>query len=68
MVKKVFKQALWMSLGVTIGGVLLPRLLNGWRYNDSYPPLALHILVCFFAGCIVCFLTAWLMLFLKSRC
>ncbi len=67
MVWQALKQAVWISLGVTIGGVLLPRLLSSQLYNDSYPPLALHMLLYFVAGYAVCFLTTWLILFVRSK-
>ncbi len=67
MVRQALKQAIWISLGVTIGGVMLPRLLNKQLYNDSYPPLALHMLLYFIAGYVVCFLTSWFILYLRSK-
>lgn len=67
LVGQALKQAIWVSLGVTIGGVLLPRLLNNQLYNDSYPPLALHMLLYLIAGYAICFITTWLILFLRSK-
>lgn len=67
MIKQAFKRALWVSLGVTIGGVLLPRILFPQRYNATYPPLALHALMYFALGYVVCFLTLWFLSFLKSK-
>ncbi len=66
MLSKALNQAFSVSVGLTIGGVLLPRLLGEWGYNISYPPLALHLPMYFAASYIVCFITAWPILFLKS--
>ncbi len=66
MLSKALHQAFGVSVGVTIGGVLLPRLLNAEGYDLSYPPLMLHLPMYFAASFVVCFITAWLILFLKS--
>ena len=67
MIRQALKRAFGVSLGVTIGGVLLPRLLWTWRYNATFPPLALHVLLYFVGSFVVCFLVTWLVLFLKSK-
>lgn len=67
MTKKALRTAIGVSIGVVIGGTLIPRLTHPERYNDTYPAIlvqALLYLVVSFAGG---FLAALLIEFARER-
>lgn len=67
MVQKALKSAFAVSLGVAIGGTVLPRLLYPLLYNDTYPPLWVHALLNFGAAYLTCFLIDVFTEWIKSK-
>jgi len=67
-VKKALKSAIGVGIGLTIGGVIIPRLwLFPNLYNETYPPIFLHILEYFVMSYIVSFVGFWLIDWAKSK-
>ena len=64
MIKKAAKQAIGVSIGCTLGGAVLPRLLMPQNYNDTWPTLWWHavtvFVVCYGASLAVFLLIGWL--------
>ncbi len=67
MVKRALKSAIGVSLGVAIGGTVLPRLLRPWFYNNTYPPLWIHALLNFSFAYAACFLIYLFAEWIKSK-
>lgn len=62
-IKRALKSAIGPSIGVVIGGTVLPRTVFPHRYNDTYPPLLAHAglsLAVMYAVCfLVCLFIEW---------
>lgn len=67
MIKKALKSAIGISIGLTFGGVVLPRLMFPEFYNHTYPPLLKQILIYFLFSYAVCFLTSLLINWIKIK-
>lgn len=73
MIKKTLKSGIVIgtSIGVTIGSIIIPRLLFPWRYNSTFPPIVLHALlsfICAYAGSfLIILLIEWIKLKLKKQ-
>ena len=40
--RRALRQGPGVGAGIMLGGALIPRLAMPERYNDTWPPLALH--------------------------
>ncbi len=68
MVKQSLKAAIGVSAGITIGGVIIPRIfLFPNLYNETFPPVLVHSLMYFAGSYIVSFLVFLLIEWLKSK-
>ncbi len=67
MIKKSLKQAIGISIGTAIGGVLLPRLLFQDMFNATYPPIWKHLVMYLAVGYIGSFLVFLLINWVKSK-
>lgn len=68
MVKEALKSAFGPSLGVTLGGQIIPRIIYSERYNETYPTLFKNVAFVFIILYSVCFLVSLLTLWLKEKC
>jgi len=50
---RALKFAIGPSLGLTIGGIIIPRIMFANRYNQTYPPMLVHAGLYFVTGYIV---------------
>ena len=57
MIKQSLKFAIWPSLGVMVGGVIIPRFTRPQLYNETYPTIFIQVAIYLGVGYIVCFLT-----------
>lgn len=61
--KKALKSAISVSIGTTVGTVLLPRMMFSQLYNNTYPPIWQQALLCFVVsygvGVVVLLLIEW---------
>lgn len=55
-VKKSVQMASGIGVGTALGGVIIPRIMHPYLYNETYPPLLRHSLFAFVIGFIVSFL------------
>ena len=68
MIKKALKSAVGISIGITIGGVIIPRLFMFKNlYNETYPPVFVHSMIYFVGSYMVCFLFFILLEWIKSK-
>lgn len=68
MIKKSLKSAISISIGITIGGVIIPRLFTFKDlYNHTYPPIFVHIIKYLATTYIVCFIILLLIGWIKSK-
>ncbi|HCJ56283.1 MAG: hypothetical protein VB122_09045 [Erysipelotrichales bacterium] len=67
MVKRALKSAIGVSIGTTIGGVVLPRILFFELYNNTYPPILEQTLLYFIISYVVCFFVALLIEWIKNK-
>ncbi len=67
MIKRALKSAIGVSVGLTIGGVFLPRILFSERYNDTYPPIEVQTLQYLLVSYIVCFLVSLLIEWIRTK-
>ncbi|HKM39486.1 MAG TPA: hypothetical protein VJ036_04370 [bacterium] len=62
-VRRALKAALGPSFGVVVGGVIFPRLMHSWPYNETYPPLLIHVAIGLVGGylgsLLVCLVWEW---------
>lgn len=65
--KRALKAAIGPSLGTVLGGVIIPRLIYPYRYNDTYPPLLIHACQWFLVGYAVSFLVILIFEWAKSK-
>lgn len=71
MLKRALKFAVGPSIGVTIGGIIIPRIVFSNIYNKTYPPIFVQAGLYLVAGYIVSFLVSmiieWIKLKAKSK-
>lgn len=68
MIKRALKSAVGISIGITIGGVIIPRVFTFKNlYNDTYPSIYIHGIMYFIGSYIVCFLFSLLIEWIKSK-
>lgn len=67
MVKKSLKQAIWVGVGVSIGGCILPRLLFKELYNNTWPPIWQDAILYFIGGYVGSFLIFLIINWFKSK-
>lgn len=67
MVKKALKSAIGVSIGVTAGSVVLPRILFSERYNNTYPPILEQTLLYLAVSYGVCFFVYLLIEWIKTK-
>jgi hypothetical protein len=63
--KRALKFAFGPSIGVTIGGVIIPRIM--FSNNEVYPPIFIHASVYFICGYIMSFLISLLFEWIRSK-
>lgn len=57
MIKRSLKAAIGVSIGIVIGGVIIPRLfLFPYLYNETFPSIFMHSIIYFGGSYIVSFL------------
>lgn len=67
MLKRSLKFAIRPSLGVTLGGIIIPRITWPHLYNETYPPILVHAGICFIVVYIVFFLISLIFDWVKSK-
>lgn len=67
MLKRALKFAIGPSIGVTIGGIIIPRIIFSNLYNATYPPIIVHAGLYFISGYIVSFLVFLLIEWVKLK-
>lgn len=67
MFKRSLKFAIVPSLGVTIGGVIIPRIVFSNLYTETYPPIFVHTGLYFVVGYITSFLISLFIEWIKSK-
>jgi len=67
MLKRALKFAIGPSIGITIGGIIIPRFMFSNQYNETYPSISLHASLYFVVGYIVSFLVYLLIEWVKSK-
>ncbi len=70
MIKQSLKFAIWPSLGVMVGGVIIPRFTRPQLY-ETYPTIFVQAIIYLVVGYIACFLTylfcEWIKLKVRSK-
>lgn len=59
--------AIGPSAGITIGGVIIPRIMFSHLYNETYPPVFVQIGLYFVVGYIASFLVSLLIKWIKAK-
>lgn len=67
LIKKALKSAIGPSVGITIGGCILPRLFFVDWYNNTYPPIWKHAILYLLVGYITAFLVFFIISLFQSR-
>lgn len=67
MLKRAVKFAIGPSAGITIGGVIIPRIMFSNLYNETYPPIFVQAGLYFVVGYIVSFLVSLLIEWIKLK-
>lgn len=67
MVKRALKFAIGPSIGITIGSIIIPRIMFSNLYNETYPPILVQACLYFVVGYIVCFLVSLFIEWIKSK-
>jgi hypothetical protein len=67
MLKRALKFAIGPSVGITLGGIIIPRIIFPNLYNETYPPILLQACFYFVVGYIVSFLVSLLIEWIKSK-
>ncbi|EHQ91023.1 hypothetical protein DesyoDRAFT_4055 [Desulfosporosinus youngiae DSM 17734] len=67
MFKRALKFAIGPSIGITIGGILIPRIMFSNLYNETYPSILLHASLYFVVGYIVSLLVFLLIEWVKPK-
>ncbi|SHK08802.1 hypothetical protein [Desulforamulus aeronauticus] len=68
MVKRSLKAAIGVSAGITIGGIIIPRIfLFPELYNKTFPSIVVHSIMYFIGSYIVSFLSFLLIEWMKSK-
>jgi O-antigen/teichoic acid export membrane protein len=67
MFRRALKFAIGPSIGITLGGIIIPRIMFPNLYNETYPSILVHAVLYFAVGYIVSFLVALLIEWVKSK-
>jgi len=67
MLNRALKFAMGPSIGITLGGIIIPRIMFSNLYNKTYPPILLHAGLYFAAAYAVSFLVFLLIEWIKSK-
>jgi uncharacterized membrane protein len=67
MLKRALKFAIGPSIGITIGGIIIPRIMLSYLYNETYPPIIVQAGLYFIVGYIVSFLVSLLIEWVKLK-
>lgn len=67
MLKRALKFAIGPSVGITLGGIITPRIVFTNLYNETYPPILLQAGLYFAVGYIVSFLVSLLIEWIKLK-
>jgi hypothetical protein len=67
MIKKSLKSAIGVSIGVTIGGCVLPRIFFSNLHNDTWPPIWQQAVLYFVIGYVASFLVYLVINWIKSK-
>jgi putative flippase GtrA len=67
MLKRALKFAIGPSVGITLGGIIIPRIMFPNLYNETYPPILLQAGIYFVVGYIVSFLVSLLIEWIKLK-
>lgn len=67
MFKRALKFAIGPSIGITLGGIIIPRIMFPNLYNETYPPILVQAGLYFVVGYIVSLLVSLLIEWIKSK-
>ncbi len=67
MIRRALKFAIGPSIGITLGGILIPRIMFSNLYNDTYPPIIEQAILYLVVGYLVSFLVFLFIEWLKSK-
>ncbi|HHV17918.1 MAG TPA: hypothetical protein GXZ27_03575 [Thermoanaerobacterales bacterium] len=67
MLKRALKFAIGPSVGITLGGVIIPRIMFPNLYNETYPPILLQASLYFAIGYIASFLVSLFIEWVNSK-
>ncbi|MDF2596541.1 MAG: hypothetical protein K0R69_2882 [Clostridia bacterium] len=67
MVKKSLKSAVGTSIGVTLGGCILPRLFFRNLYNNTFPPIWKQVIFYLIVGYMTSFLVFFIINWVKAK-
>ncbi len=67
MLKRALKFAIGPSIGITLGGVIIPRIMFSKLYNETYPPILVQAGLYLAVGYIVSFLVSLFIEWVKSK-
>jgi hypothetical protein len=67
MLKRALKFAIGPSVGITLGGIIIPRDMFPNLYNETYPPILLQAGLYFAVGYIASFLVSLPIEWIKSK-
>ncbi|HHZ13983.1 MAG TPA: hypothetical protein GX394_08695 [Clostridiales bacterium] len=67
MLKRSLRFAIGPSLGVTLGHVIISRVMYPHLYNKTYPSILEHAGMCLIVGYIVSFLASLTIEWVKSK-
>lgn len=58
MLRRALKFAIGPSVGITLGGLIIPRIVFPNQYNETYPPILEYAGLYFVVGYMVSFLVS----------
>lgn len=67
MLKRALKFAIGPSIGVTLGGIIIPRIMSPNLYNETYPPILVQAALYFIIAYIISFLVSFFIEWTKSK-
>lgn len=67
MLKRALKFAIGPSVGITIGGIIIPRIMFSNLYNETYPSIPVQACLYFVVGYAVSFLVSLLIEWVESK-
>lgn len=67
MLKRALKFAVGPSIGITLGGIIIPRIMFSNLYNETYPPILVQASMYLIVGYIAAFLVYLFIEWVKSK-